>query len=93
MTEHQHSTQEYPAPTKTRSTFLGWLFRMIFIGPIKLAWRLATRVEKRAGILTTLIAGALLTLSGIWLSGSFFLLPIGLPAIFLGLLLLLRALY
>lgn len=81
-----------PAARRRRSV-LGWLFRAVFLWPFKVAWRFASRVEHRAGIGATLIAGAVLTLAGLWFSSMFLLIPVGVPMVLVGLLLLLRALY
>lgn len=80
------------APQERRSLG-GWLIRKIFLSPFKWMWWFASRVEKRIGILFTLLSGALLSVVGWWLISSFIGFPIGLPMVLFGVMLVLRALY
>lgn len=65
-----------------------WYFR-----PFTGAWRLASLFERRLGISATLFAGAFLMVVGLILCLTIAGALVGIPAGFLGVVLILRALY
>ena len=71
----------------------GGLLKVLFVWPLKAAWKCATLVEKSIGILLSLLLAAALLLIGMYLASTFFGLIIGLPMMAAGAILLLRALY
>lgn len=71
----------------------GKIVRKLVVWPMKLAWRTASLVEKRLGIILTLLLGGFFTLVGLALASTFIGMIFGLPITAVGLLLLVRALY
>ncbi len=74
-------------------SLLGRFLRTMVLWPFKMLWRFASRVEKRTGIVVTLVLGATLVIVGWWLIGTFLGLPLGLLMVLTGGALLLRSLY
>ncbi len=79
--------------TEPRPSVMGRIFWFFLTWPFQVAWRIATAVERRAGIFMTLLAGAVLTLIGFVLSSTFLGIFVGVPLGAAGILLLVRALY
>ena len=75
-------------PQSIRRKGPAWYFR-----PFSGAWRFASLFEQRLGISATLFAGAFLMVVGIILCLTIAGALIGIPAGFLGMMMILRALY
>ena len=71
----------------------GRLGKLFFVWPLKISWRVSSMVERRLGIVLTLLLGAFLTLVGVAFSSTFIGLLFGIPMTVAGLFLLVRALY
>lgn len=79
--------------TDTERRPSGRLLKILFVWPVKAAWKFATLIEKSIGILLSLLLAAALLLIGMYLVSTFFGFIIGLPMMAAGVILLLRALY
>ena len=75
-------------PQSIRRKGPAWYFR-----PFTVTWRLASLFEQRLGISATLFAGAFLVVAGLILCLTIAGALVGIPAGFLGMMLILRALY
>ena len=64
-----------------------------FVAVGRTSWYAATALTNAIGILLALVLGFALTGLGVMLCMSFVALPIGLPLTFVGMILLIRALY
>ena len=71
----------------------GKLGKLFFVWPVKLSWRVSSMVEKRLGIVPTLLLGGFLTMVGMAFSSSLIGIIFGIPLAAAGLFLLVRALY
>lgn len=76
-------------PRRGLRTVLIWPF--VLVG--RTAWYAATALTNAIGIVLALVLGFALTGLGVMLCMSFVALPIGLPLTFVGMILLIRALY
>ena len=76
-------------PRRGFQTVLVWPF--VAVG--RAAWYTATALTNAIGILLALVLGFALTSLGVMLCMSFVALPVGLPLTFVGMVLLIRALY
>ena len=81
-----------PIDAKRRS-YGGRLLRYTLLAPFRLAWWMASKIEKSTGILFTLLIGAALLVVGFFLCSTFFGMILGIPMIAAGGFLALRALY
>lgn len=66
--------------------------RWVFL-PVRLAWRAVSLLERKVGLMPTLLVGLTLFVVGIVLNMTWIGMLIGIPATLLGSLFLLRALY
>ena len=76
-------------PRRGLQTVLAWPF--VAVG--RTAWYAATALTNAIGMLLALVLGFALTGLGVMLCMSFVALPVGLPLTFVGMVLLIRALY
>ena len=71
----------------------GRALRYFLLAPFRLGWWAASRFERSAGIVFTLLVGAALLAVGFFLSSTFIGMLLGIPMMFAGAFLALRALY
>lgn len=68
-------------------------FRALFLFPFKVSWKLASFAEKSLGLLFLIIVGAACLLAGLALLSTLIGFIFGIPLVWIGVFLLLRALY
>ena len=68
-------------------------FRWLIVWPLSIAWRIVTAIANVTGILLALVLGFVLVAVGLLLCSTIMGFIFGVPLVFIGGLLLLRALY
>ena len=88
------ATVHHAATTHSQQTFRpSRAFRWLIIWPLSITWRLVTAFANFTGILLALVLGFVLVAVGLFLCSTIIGFIFGAPLVFIGGLLLLRALY
>lgn len=89
MATVQHAATNQPQQTFRPSRAFRWLI----VWPLALTWRVVTAIANFTGILLALVLGFVLVAVGLLLCSTIIGFIFGAPLVFIGALLLLRALY